>query len=261
MSAAALNPLTETIDQVAHIIIDSLHCNITCAYLYQSFEVVVFFWSTATDLWKSHEYVAKAIAQFEVLSQKKHLVTKNDGNFKVVAADEQLTIEVPTIDIEQATDDIVTPTNSSVDGRQHEVPTTAEIEVQSLVSQETHVEPLDSMTLKDVNDEVAQQNLQDPGLQRMDKQMEVSHNDDGEDIITVPATQLVRVVADEEFDDVVQKELEVVKKLWADMVEGKQEQPFTTVVSKSRMKKIKNLARTAGHPYRTRSKDMKSLPY
>ncbi|GAU25372.1 hypothetical protein TSUD_70250 [Trifolium subterraneum] len=185
------------------------------------------------------EYVAKAIAQSQVLSP---------------------TTEVPAVDNEQTTDEIVTPTNSSVAGRQKEVPTTAEIEVHSLVSHETHPVPLQgtfSMALKDVNNEIAQGNLhnEDLVLQRMDEQVAIRNNDDREDIIAVPTTQLVRVVADEKFDDVVQKELQVVKKLWADMAvvkQGKQEEPFMTVVSKSTMKKIKNLARSTGQTYHTK---------
>ncbi|MCI43375.1 hypothetical protein A2U01_0064612, partial [Trifolium medium] len=69
----------------------------------------------------------------------------------------------------------------------------------------------------------------------------------GEDILMVPATQIVRVVNDEEFDEVVQKELQVVKKLWANMTDakqGKQEGSFTQFVSKSRKKKNKNLAKS-----------------
>ncbi|MCI32212.1 hypothetical protein A2U01_0053424, partial [Trifolium medium] len=131
------------------------------------------------------------------------------------------------------------------------VPAKDEIEVQNLASQETHADP--------VNDEIAQGNLhsEDPVLQLIGEQVEVSSNDDGEDILMVSATQLVRVVNDEEFDDVVQKELQVVKKLWADMAEakqGKQEESFTPFVSKSQKKKNKNLARSAGQPYHTCSK-------
>ncbi|MCI37972.1 hypothetical protein A2U01_0059200, partial [Trifolium medium] len=124
-----------------------------------------------------------------------------------------------------------------------------EIEVLTLVSQETHAEPMQqlpvennyndsrleidtpglnietepqleelihkgthSMALKDVSDEIVQGNLHSevPILQTIDEHVEVSsNNDDGDDILTVPATQLVRVVNDEEFDDVVQKELQV----------------------------------------------------
>ncbi|MCI55590.1 hypothetical protein A2U01_0076841, partial [Trifolium medium] len=68
-----------------------------------------------------------------------------------------------------------------------------------------------SMTLKDVNDEIAQGSLhsEDPVLQSVDKHVEVSsNNDDGEDTLMVCATHLVRVVNDEEFDEVVQKDLQ-----------------------------------------------------
>ncbi|MCI59923.1 hypothetical protein A2U01_0081178, partial [Trifolium medium] len=61
--------------------------------------------------------------------------------------------------------------------------------------------------------------------------------DDGEEIIVVPATQNTRVVNDVEFDEEVQKELKVVKQLWANMVE--QEKPFTPFVSRSQKKKDK----------------------
>jgi hypothetical protein len=86
--------------------------------------------------------------------------------------------------------------------------------------------------------------------------MKVSTSDNGENILMVSATQLVRVVNDEEFDDVVHKDLQLAKKFWDDMVEakqGKQEESFTPFVSKSR-KKNKNLARSACQPYHSRSK-------
>ncbi|MCH96282.1 hypothetical protein A2U01_0017266, partial [Trifolium medium] len=111
-----------------------------------------------------------------------------------------------------------------------EVPAENEIEVQNLVSQETHAGPVQqlsvennykgsrleiatsvlnieteprmeelfhkgtfSMTLKDVNDETAQGNLHsdDPVLQLIDDQVKVSSNDDGDDILMVPAMQLI----------------------------------------------------------------------
>ncbi|MCI09662.1 hypothetical protein A2U01_0030749 [Trifolium medium] len=91
---------------------------------------------------------------------------------------------------------------------------------------------------------------EDPVLQLIDEQVKVRSisNDDGEDILMVPSTQLVMVVNDKEFNDVVQKDLQVVKKLWADMAEakqGQQEESFTPFVSKSQKKKNKNLARSA----------------
>ncbi|MCH97869.1 hypothetical protein A2U01_0018866, partial [Trifolium medium] len=56
----------------------------------------------------------------------------------------------------------------------------------------------------------------------------------------------------EEFDEEVQKELRVVKQLWADMAE--QEKPFMPFVSRSRKKKDKQKVRNAVQPYHTRSK-------
>ncbi|MCH86872.1 protein RADIALIS-like 1-like [Trifolium medium] len=176
------------------------------------------------------EDVANTIVQSEVLVQQKHpVVTQKDDNLKVVTAGNQSTTEVPEVDNEQPTaDDIVTPTPTSLVAGRHEVPDNDEIEGQNFVSQETHAEPVHQL-----------------------------NNDDGEDIRMVPATQLVRVVNDEEFDDVVQKDLQVVKKLCADMAEanqGQQEESFAPFVSKSRKKKNKNLAKSVGHPYHTRSK-------
>ncbi|MCI03028.1 hypothetical protein A2U01_0024062, partial [Trifolium medium] len=153
-------------------------------------------------------------------------IVKQEYVAKTIALSEVLKVD----NEESTTDDIVTPTaNSSVAGRHKEVPAENEIEVQNLVSQETHAEPVQqlyvennkgsrleiatsvlnietepqmeelfhkgafSMTLKDVNDETAQGNLHsdDPVWQLIDEQVEVSSNDDGEDILMVPATQLI----------------------------------------------------------------------
>jgi hypothetical protein len=55
-----------------------------------------------------------------------------------------------------------------------------------------------------------------------------------------------RVVNDEEFDEVVQQDLRIVKQLSADMAEGK---PFTEAVSKGQKKRNKKIACSAGQPY------------
>ncbi|MCI35272.1 hypothetical protein A2U01_0056493, partial [Trifolium medium] len=97
------------------------------------------------------EYVVKAIAQSEVLLQQKHPeVTKKDDNLKVVVEGKQPATEV---DNEQAmTDDIVTPTpNSSISRRHKQVPGTDEIEVQNLVSQKTHAEPVQQLSVENNN--------------------------------------------------------------------------------------------------------------
>jgi hypothetical protein len=60
------------------------------------------------------------------------------------------------------------------------------------------------------------------------------------------------VVNDEDFDAIVQKDLQVVKQIWADMAEN--EKPFTPFVSKSQRKRNNQKVRSAGQPYQTRSK-------
>jgi hypothetical protein len=77
-------------------------------------------------------------------------------------------------------------------------------------------------------------------------------SDEEEEMIRVPETQITRVVNDEEFADDVQKELQVVKQLWADMTEN--EKPFTPFISMSQKKKEKQRVRSAAQPYHTRSK-------
>ncbi|MCI08358.1 hypothetical protein A2U01_0029435, partial [Trifolium medium] len=80
---------------------------------------------------------------------KKHpAVTEKDDNLKVVTAGKQPASEVPEVDIEQpTTDDIVTSTpNSSVAGRQKEVP--AKDEVQNLVSHETHADLVQQLSVE-----------------------------------------------------------------------------------------------------------------
>ncbi|PNY03673.1 putative NBS resistance protein [Trifolium pratense] len=105
-----------------------------------------------------------------------------------------------------------------------------------------------SMPLQGVTDEIVQGKLPVTGpileevvVQSLDV---VRNNNSGEEeVIFVPETQLTRVVADDDFDDVVQKDLHAAKKLWADMVE--MEQPFTPVVSKSKLKKERQKLRSA----------------
>jgi hypothetical protein len=49
------------------------------------------------------------------------------------------------------------------------------------------------------------------------------------------------ILSDDDFDEVVRVDLQLIKQAWADMETG--EKPFTPVVSKNQMKKIKRLAR------------------
>jgi hypothetical protein len=118
-----------------------------------------------------------------------------------------------------------------------------------------------SMPLKDVTDEIVQGELAiaEPVLQQItepvDKEKMVdTTSDDGEEIVI--ETQLTRVVNDEEFDDVVQKELQMVKQIWADMADN--DKQFTSVVSKSQKKRNRQKMHSAGQPYHTRSKGARS---
>ncbi|MCI57000.1 hypothetical protein A2U01_0078251, partial [Trifolium medium] len=70
-------------------------------------------------------------------------------------------------------------------------------------------------------------------------------------------TQKVVILPDEEFDEVVQADLRIIKQAWAAMANG--EKPFTPVISKSQKKKIKQLALSVGQPYNTRSRGGTSL--
>jgi hypothetical protein len=61
----------------------------------------------------------------------------------------------------------------------------------------------------------------------------------------IPDTmQKLVILPDEEFDEVVQVELQVIKQVWAAMEKG--EKSFTHVISKSQKKKIKQLAQSVG---------------
>jgi hypothetical protein len=78
-------------------------------------------------------------------------------------------------------------------------------------------------------------------------------NDFDASAFVIPGTmQNIRILPDDEFDEVVQADLQVIKQAWAAMEKG--EKPFTPVISKSQKKKIKQLARSVGQPYNTRSK-------
>jgi hypothetical protein len=117
-----------------------------------------------------------------------------------------------------------------------------------------------SMPLKDVTDEIVQGELavSEPVLQQItepvdSEKMVDASSDDGEEIVI--ETQLTRMVNDE-FDDVVQKELQVVKQIWADMADN--DKQFTSVVSKSQKKRNRQKMRSAGQPYHTRSKGTRS---
>ncbi|MCI08167.1 defensin-like protein, partial [Trifolium medium] len=57
-------------------------------------------------------------------------------------------------------------------------------------------------------------------------------------------TQKVRILSDEDFEEVVRADLQLIKQAWAD--KEKDDKHFTTVISKSQRKKIKQLARSRG---------------
>ncbi|PNX87240.1 hypothetical protein L195_g043326 [Trifolium pratense] len=65
-------------------------------------------------------------------------------------------------------------------------------------------------------------------------------------------TQNLVILPDEEFDEVVQTDLGVIKQAWAAM--EKREKPFTPFISKSQKKKKKQLSRSVGQPYNTCSR-------
>ncbi|XP_045796104.1 uncharacterized protein LOC123890519 [Trifolium pratense] len=65
-------------------------------------------------------------------------------------------------------------------------------------------------------------------------------------------TQRVVILPDEEYDEVVQEDLRIIKQAWAAM--ANREKPFTPVVSQRQKKKIKQLAWSVGQPYNTRSR-------
>ncbi|PNX71123.1 hypothetical protein L195_g026994 [Trifolium pratense] len=75
--------------------------------------------------------------------------------------------------------------------------------------------------------------------------------DFGRDILET--MQNVMILPDEDFDGVVRVDLQLIKQAWTDKEKG--ETPFITVISKSQRKKIKQLARSRGQPYNTRSRD------
>jgi hypothetical protein len=73
------------------------------------------------------------------------------------------------------------------------------------------------------------------------------------DAFVKPGTmQNIMILPDDEFDEVVQADLQVIKQAWVTMEKG--EKPFTPIISKSQKKKIKQLARSVGQSYNTLSK-------
>ncbi|WJX49454.1 hypothetical protein P8452_35888 [Trifolium repens] len=109
-----------------------------------------------------------------------------------------------------------------------------------------------SLPLHNVVDEIAHGDLRSssPIIQQIPNLETVVITDGEEEVVE---TQFDIVVDDSKFDKAVQEELKVVNKLWADIKEGEQQEPFTQYVSKHRMKLIKKMARSAGQPYNTRS--------
>jgi hypothetical protein len=59
------------------------------------------------------------------------------------------------------------------------------------------------------------------------------------------------ILPDEDFDEVVQADLQVLKQVWAAMEKG--EKPFTPFISKSQKMKRQSV-RSVGQPYNTRSR-------
>jgi hypothetical protein len=57
--------------------------------------------------------------------------------------------------------------------------------------------------------------------------------------------QNVRILRDEDLDEVVKANLQLINQVWADM--EKCEKHFTLVINKSQRKKIIQLARSRGH--------------
>ncbi|KAK2377327.1 hypothetical protein QL285_078023 [Trifolium repens] len=128
---------------------------------------------------------------------------------------------VNNIDTTKNNIDTATPENS---------PTLQEVVAESQGADATKVNKVSSprdqlqgsaynMPLLGVTDEIMQGNVNGaaPILQRTDELVEVetiNESDDEQNIILVPETQLTKVVNDEEFDAVVQKDLQVVKQIW-----------------------------------------------
>jgi hypothetical protein len=57
--------------------------------------------------------------------------------------------------------------------------------------------------------------------------------------------QNVRILRDEDLDEVVKADLQLINQVWADMEKG--EKHFTLVINKSERKKITQLARSRFH--------------
>ncbi|PNX84066.1 hypothetical protein L195_g040119 [Trifolium pratense] len=125
---------------------------------------------------------------------------------------------------------------------------------------------VESEVLKDVHDEIGQGNLDmdDPILQKIDEHVEVDNNEDKAEFFApetqmlsvdsgraIPdTTQNILILPNEEFDEVVRADLQLIKQAWAAAEKGEE---FILVINKSRQKKIKQLARSRGQPYNTRS--------
>ncbi|XP_045829142.1 uncharacterized protein LOC123920859 [Trifolium pratense] len=62
-------------------------------------------------------------------------------------------------------------------------------------------------------------------------------------------TQKIVILPYEEFDEVVKADLRLIKQVWA---AAANREKFTPVISKSKAKKIRQLARSVGQPYNTR---------
>ncbi|MCI25943.1 hypothetical protein A2U01_0047134 [Trifolium medium] len=108
------------------------------------------------------------------------------------------------------------------------------------------------MPLQNVSDEIEHGNphTKEPILKPVEEMVQ-SDSIDEEEEINVPETQFPWVVNDDEFDEVVQKDLQVAKKLRENMTES--EMPFTLYVSKHQKKKNQKTTRSASQPYQTRS--------
>ncbi|MCH84542.1 hypothetical protein A2U01_0005374, partial [Trifolium medium] len=73
----------------------------------------------------------------------------------------------------------------------------------------------------------------------------------------IPETQTsVVITPDEELDEIARSDIQVLKPVWGDLVEG--DQSFAPYVSKHKKNKMNKLARSAGQPYNTRSRGVPS---
>jgi hypothetical protein len=84
----------------------------------------------------------------------------------------------------------------------------------------------------------------------VDIAVSVANDFDASAFVIPDTTQNIMILSDDEFDDVVQADLIVIKQAWVAMEKG--EEPFTPVISKCQKKKIKQLARSVAQSYNTR---------